>query len=140
MASPVALVGAGPGDPGLLTLKGARAIKQCDTLVYDHLASQAIVDLAPRLEDAGEIFYEGSAFESSSLRFYLEKNISFVTNAETELSALEKMSADHPVFLIIHKERVPYWQDRLTERFHIFHQETTCGPHVVVANDIQLKN
>ena len=41
------LVGAGPGDPGLLTLKGARAIKQCETLVYDYLASQAIVDLAP---------------------------------------------------------------------------------------------
>ena len=41
------LVGAGPGDPGLLTLKGARAIQNCDTLVYDYLASQAIVDLAP---------------------------------------------------------------------------------------------
>jgi uroporphyrinogen III methyltransferase/synthase len=41
------LVGAGPGDPGLLTLKGARAIAQCDTLVYDYLASRAIVNLAP---------------------------------------------------------------------------------------------
>jgi uroporphyrinogen III methyltransferase/synthase len=30
-----------------LTLKGARAIQNCDTLVYDYLASQAIVDLAP---------------------------------------------------------------------------------------------
>ncbi len=41
------LVGAGPGDPGLLTLKGARAIQNCDVLLYDYLASQAIVDLAP---------------------------------------------------------------------------------------------
>ena len=41
------LVGAGPGDPGLLTLKGARAVKQCEVLVYDYLAAQAIVDLAP---------------------------------------------------------------------------------------------
>jgi uroporphyrinogen III methyltransferase/synthase len=41
------LVGAGPGDPGLLTLKGARAIERCDALVYDYLAAQAIVDLAP---------------------------------------------------------------------------------------------
>ncbi|MEA2784434.1 MAG: uroporphyrinogen methyltransferase / synthase, partial [Candidatus Eremiobacteraeota bacterium] len=41
------LVGAGPGDPGLLTLKGARALAKCDTLVYDYLASAAIVGLAP---------------------------------------------------------------------------------------------
>jgi uroporphyrinogen III methyltransferase/synthase len=41
------LVGAGPGDPGLLTLKGARAIERCDAIVYDYLASQAIVDRAP---------------------------------------------------------------------------------------------
>ncbi|GAC1543134.1 MAG: uroporphyrinogen-III C-methyltransferase [Candidatus Velthaea sp.] len=41
------LVGAGPGDPGLLTMKGARALGQCDVLVYDYLASTAIVNLAP---------------------------------------------------------------------------------------------
>jgi len=41
------LVGAGPGDPGLLTLKGARALAGCDVLVYDYLASGAIVALAP---------------------------------------------------------------------------------------------
>lgn len=33
------LVGAGPGDPGLLTLKGKHAIKTCDVLVYDALSS-----------------------------------------------------------------------------------------------------
>ena len=41
------LVGAGPGDPGLLTLKAARAISTCEVLVYDYLASNAIVNLAP---------------------------------------------------------------------------------------------
>jgi uroporphyrinogen III methyltransferase/synthase len=46
-AGKVWLVGAGPGDPGLLTLKGARALARCEVLVYDYLASSAIVGLAP---------------------------------------------------------------------------------------------
>ena len=93
--------------------------------------------LGPRLEDGGEVLFEGSALASSSLGFYLEKNYSLLRDED---SALEKMAQAHPVFLIIHKDRIPHWQDRLTERFHIFHQETTCGPHVVVSNDLQLKN
>ncbi|MBV9439431.1 MAG: uroporphyrinogen-III C-methyltransferase [Candidatus Eremiobacteraeota bacterium] len=47
MNGKVWLVGAGPGDPGLLTLKGARALAQCEVLVFDYLASEAIVALAP---------------------------------------------------------------------------------------------
>lgn len=40
----VYLIGAGPGDPGLITLKGYRLLKVCDAVVYDHLASQALLD------------------------------------------------------------------------------------------------
>lgn len=40
----VILIGAGPGDPGLLTLKGKRWIEQADVLIYDYLASERFLD------------------------------------------------------------------------------------------------
>ena len=43
----VFLVGAGPGDPGLITVKGRKALEQADCVLYDHLASDRLLDLAP---------------------------------------------------------------------------------------------
>ena len=43
----VILVGAGPGDPELLTIKGHKAIKSAEVVVYDRLVGQAILDLIP---------------------------------------------------------------------------------------------
>src|SRR5262245_19596739 len=39
----VFLIGAGPGDPGLLTLKAAKAIGACDAIVYDHLVNPEVL-------------------------------------------------------------------------------------------------
>jgi uroporphyrin-III C-methyltransferase len=52
----VYLVGAGPGDPGLITAKGLDLIRSCDALVYDVLVSPELVDEAP--EDALRISRE----------------------------------------------------------------------------------
>ena len=43
----VYLVGAGPGDPGLITQKGLKRLGCCDALVYDSLASDYFLDEVP---------------------------------------------------------------------------------------------
>lgn len=50
----VTLVGAGPGDPELLTLKAARALGAARLVLYDHLVSPAVLDLLP--SDAERVY------------------------------------------------------------------------------------
>jgi uroporphyrin-III C-methyltransferase len=42
------LVGAGPGDPGLITLKGVEALRAADVVLYDALANPALLEHAPK--------------------------------------------------------------------------------------------
>ncbi len=47
MKGKVYLVGAGPGDPGLITVKGRDVLARADCVLYDHLANDALLALAP---------------------------------------------------------------------------------------------
>lgn len=48
MQPTVTLVGAGPGDPDLLTIKGAKALAEANVVLYDALANEEILSYAPK--------------------------------------------------------------------------------------------
>lgn len=52
----VYLIGAGPGDPGLITVKGLECIKKADVIIYDYLVSE---DLLKEARPEAEIIYVG---------------------------------------------------------------------------------
>jgi len=68
----VYLVGAGPGDPDLLTVKALRLIRTADTVVYDRLVSREILNLIP----------------DSISRIYVGKATSRHTFSQQEINAL----------------------------------------------------
>ena len=68
----VYLVGAGPGDPGLITLRGAEALARAEVVVYDHLASSRLLDLAP----------------SSALRIAAGKRANHATMTQDEINGV----------------------------------------------------
>lgn len=52
----VYLVGSGPGDPGLITLRGMECLRQAEVVVYDYLANEQLLNHAP---EAAERIYAG---------------------------------------------------------------------------------
>lgn len=52
----VYLVGAGPGDPGLITIKGMACIKKADVIIYDHLVNTSLLKEA---KNEADIIYVG---------------------------------------------------------------------------------
>ena len=64
MKGKVYLVGAGPGDYGLLTLKGLACIKEADVIVYDRLANEAYLKEA---KEGCEMIYVGKVSSNHTL-------------------------------------------------------------------------
>jgi len=68
----VSLVGAGPGDPGLLTVRGLELLRSADVILYDRLVNPAL------LEEAG----------ASTLRIFAGKETGFHSLPQAEINDL----------------------------------------------------
>ncbi|OGW05511.1 MAG: uroporphyrinogen-III C-methyltransferase [Nitrospinae bacterium RIFCSPLOWO2_12_39_16] len=74
----VYLIGAGPGDPGLLTLKGKRCIEEANVIIYDHLVNKKLLEFA---KDGAEIIYVGKV-GGKHTKSQEEINLLLVTKAK----------------------------------------------------------
>ena len=107
--------------------------------------------LNPRLETGGHAIFEGPLDDSSSLIFYLNRKFFFVNqNARKEApigtppteiflneeAVLNKWGQADPIYLIVDESRADYWRERVTSRFHVYHQVTTSGTYVVLSNQL----
>ena len=107
--------------------------------------------LNTKLGPGEKVVFEGPLDDASSLVFYLDRNF-FLLDQNRQKAApfgtgrinifvdqtalLDKWGGPEVVYLIIDQQRAPYWQRVLTERFHIFHQVTTCGTYAVLSNEM----
>lgn len=107
----VYLVGAGPGDVGLLTLKAVEALKKADVLVYDRLAEEKILDFAPK---NAERIYVGKASSNHAMK--QEDINSLLVNKAKEGKTVVRLKGGDPfVFgrggeeaLKLQEENVPF--------------------------------
>lgn len=63
-AGTVTLIGAGPGDPELLTLKAYRALQSAEVVLYDHLVSEEILGFVPK---TAQLIYVGKESSRHSM-------------------------------------------------------------------------
>jgi uroporphyrin-III C-methyltransferase / precorrin-2 dehydrogenase / sirohydrochlorin ferrochelatase len=66
----VILVGAGPGDPGLLTLRGLRALNEADVILHDRLVSAEVLDLARRDAELIEVAKEAGRHHTTQAQIH----------------------------------------------------------------------
>src|SRR5574341_913342 len=81
MTGKVYIVGAGPGDPKLITLKAIDVIKKADVVLYDRLVSKGIVSMIPKSaekiyvgRDVGDDYKHQDSTNNLMLKFAKKKN------------------------------------------------------------------
>lgn len=90
----VYLIGAGPGDPELITCKGRRILERADVVLYDHLAPAALLDYAPA---AAERIYVGK--KKSDHAFSQEEIASLlIDHARSGLAVVRLKGGDPFIF------------------------------------------
>lgn len=94
-AGRVVLVGAGPGDPDLITLRGARALARADVVLYDELATGELLDLAP---DRAELVNVGKRGHEAPTRSQPEINALLVEHARAGRTVVRLKGGDPLVF------------------------------------------
>jgi len=98
----VDLVGAGPGDPDLMTLRARRLLDQADVVVHDRLVPQAILDLARREAVFVAVGKEGFGPSISQS----EINATIVSHARTGAQVVRLKAGDPAVFARLDEETV----------------------------------
>ena len=93
-AGRVLLVGAGPGDPDLLTLKAVRALKTADVIIYDGLMGDGVLDHARR---EAELVFVGKAKGRHS-RTQAEINALIVSHARDGKTVVRLKGGDPSIF------------------------------------------
>jgi len=92
MTGKVFLVGAGPGDPGLITLRAVELIKKADVVLYDRLVSKKIISMIPK---KAKSFYVGRAV-GDDYKHQDDTNELMVMNAKTK-SNIVRLKGGYPM-------------------------------------------
>jgi hypothetical protein len=112
--------------------------------------ANAARDLEGRLTNSDIVVFEGDLDDASSLVFYLHRRFYLVNqprNDEMQIPGGKKVSVSEDailrrwsdpegIYLVIKQDRIPHWQQLLTDRFHIYHQIATSGANIVLTNQL----
>jgi uroporphyrinogen III methyltransferase/synthase len=90
----VYLVGAGPGDAGLLTLRGAELLRRADVVVYDALVNAELLQLAPK---SAEVIYGGKRAKVQAIS-QSELNELLISKAKAGKTVVRLKGGDPYVF------------------------------------------